>query len=327
MLHMNAGRNSRFDFGISRLRFELVAVDSVVMPRDNKGNVLRGAFGTIFKDLCCGAVCRSCHESPLRNACAYAAMFEPSPPPGSERLSANQDIPRPFIFRPPLEPKTRYAPGDAFTFELLLFGRAVQYLAYFVVAFRELAERGFGVGRGRCRLHSIAAQQDSETWTLVYTDSDQCVRPAAVSYTANNLMSAEKSPVREVVIDFLTPTELKHDGQQVRIPEFHHLLKRLRDRINAIGCFYNDVTLDIDFAEVGRRAECVQRIDAEITWLDRDRFSTRTHQRHSIGGFVGRARFAGELSEFMPFLRVGEGTHVGQHAVWGNGQYGIVSAT
>jgi hypothetical protein len=49
-------RTSTFDFPISQFRFELVALDSVVMPRDNKGNVLRGAFGTIFKDLCCGAV-------------------------------------------------------------------------------------------------------------------------------------------------------------------------------------------------------------------------------------------------------------------------------
>jgi len=192
------------------------------------------------------------------------------------------------------------------------------------VAFRGLAERGFGVGRGRCRLHSIAAQRDAETWTLVYTDSDQCVRPAAVSNTVNNLMSAGKSPVGKVVIDFLTPTELKHNGQPVRIPECHHLLKRLRDRINAIGCFYNDVTLDIGFAEAGRRAESVRRMHAEITWLDRARYSTRTHQRHPIGGFVGCARFAGELSEFMPFLRVGEWTHVGKHAVWGNGQYRVV---
>ena len=33
-----------FEVDVSRLRFELVAVDPVIMPADTKGNVLRGAL-------------------------------------------------------------------------------------------------------------------------------------------------------------------------------------------------------------------------------------------------------------------------------------------
>src|SRR2546427_1965310 len=83
-------RSSKFDFEIYRLRFELVPVDSVILPRDNKANVIRGAFGTIFKQLCCGSVCQSCRDCPLRAGCAYADIFEPSPPPDSCRLSATR---------------------------------------------------------------------------------------------------------------------------------------------------------------------------------------------------------------------------------------------
>ena len=318
-------RTSTFDFPISRFRFELVALDLVVMPRDNKGNVLRGAFGTIFKDLCCGLSCRKCFESPLRESCAYAAIFEPSPSPGSDRLSGNQDIPRPFVFRPPTESKSRYEPGETFCFELLLFGRAIQYLAYFVVAFRELAEKGFGIGRGRCRLQSIGVQKAEEgTWLPVYSVEDQCVRPEGPSVAAQAAMAESSAAVSEITIEFQTPTELKHDGSVVRVPEFHHLVRRLRDRINAIGWFYGGVALDLDFAEFGRRAESVTRVESDFRWSERDRLSTRTHQRHSIGGFLGSARYQGELTEFLPFLRLGEWTHVGKHAVWGNGQYRIV---
>jgi len=288
---VHSEHTSGFDFAIHRLRFDLEAIDDVTIPRNNKGNVLRGAFGSIFKSLCCGPVCRTCRECPLNSCCPYAAIFEPSPPPGSERLSANQDIPRPFVFRPPEESKTRFTPSEMLSFELLLFGKASDYLAYFVVAFRELSERGFGVGRGRCRLRSIMTQEGLKRWKAVYTDGDQCVRPAAPSTTARELIAAPVQDVQEISIEFLTPTDLKHNGQQVRTPEFHHVIKRVRDRINAIGWFYAGAILDLDFAEFGKRAEAVQCIEAGTQWLDRERYSTRRHQRHPLSGFVGRAQF------------------------------------
>jgi hypothetical protein len=147
-----AANTPDFHLEIVRLLFRLEAMEPFILPRENKGNVLRGAFGTVFKQISCGSACTRCALSPMRDHCAYAAIFEPSPPPGSDRLSNLQDIPRPFVFRPPADGKSRYEPGDLFEFELLLFGRAQDYLAYFIVAFRELAERGFGIGRGRCRL-------------------------------------------------------------------------------------------------------------------------------------------------------------------------------
>src|SRR5881397_882791 len=94
-----------FDLEIVRLRFRLEAVEPLILPRENKGNVLRGAFGTVFKQICCGVACTRCALSPMRNHCAYAAIFEPSPPPDSDRLSNLQDIPRPFVFRPPVDGK------------------------------------------------------------------------------------------------------------------------------------------------------------------------------------------------------------------------------
>jgi len=49
------------------------------------------------------------------------------------------------------------------------------------------------------------------------------------------------------------------------------------------------------------------------------RRSSRTGQTHTIGGFTGSAIYAGELTEFMPFLRAAWWTGVGRHTVWGNG--------
>jgi len=315
-------KDPRFDLEIARFRFRLEALETLILPRENKGNVLRGAFGTIFKQICCGSMCQRCADSPLRSQCAYAEIFEPSPPAGSDRLSNLQDIPRPFVFRPPADGKSRYERDEIFEFELLLFGRAVAYLAYFVVAFRELTEKGLGIGRGRCVLKEVAAVGPDDREQAVYSSKTQCVQAAFETQRASTIMKESTSASR-IRIDFVTPTEIKYQGGVVQSPDFHHLIKRLRDRINAISWFYQAALLDIDYADFGKRSESVQTVQSHIEWVDRERLSTRTGQRHSVGGFMGYAVYAGDIREFVPLLRLGEYIHVGKHAVWGNGRFTI----
>jgi hypothetical protein len=42
-----------------------------------------------------------------------------------------------------------------------------------------------------------------------------------------------------------------------------------------------------------------------------------------MGGFVGEVTYEGEIEEFLPLLILGQYTHVGKYAVWGNGQYEV----
>lgn len=321
-LSAEVANSPEFDLEIVRLKFRLEAAEPLILPLENKGNVLRGAFGTVFKEICCGAACTRCALSPLRGHCAYAAIFEPSPPPDSNRLSSLQDIPRPFVFRPPADGKSRYKRGEVFEFELLLFGHAQEYLAYFIVAFRELSERGFGIGRGRCNLKYVAALDGNGAEDEVYSSETQCVRPSPKILHASSMMKESTSATR-IQIAYRTPTEITYQGVPVRSPDFHHLIKRLRDRINAIAWFYRGTLLNIDYAEFGKRAETIRTVESNIEWADRQRLSSRTRQRHPIGGFLGRVVYAGNISEYIPLLRLGEFVHVGKHAVWGNGRFEI----
>jgi len=118
----------------------------------------------------------------------------------------------------------------------------------------------------------------------------------------------------------LTPTFIRADGQVIREPEFHHIFKRLRDRINALSTFFGDGPLDVDFRGLGDRSEKIRKIGGRFEWLDRARTSTKTGLRHELSGFVGEATYEGELEEFLPWLAMGELVHVGKHAPWGNGR-------
>jgi CRISPR/Cas system endoribonuclease Cas6 (RAMP superfamily) len=312
---------------IGLLRFSIAPVQPLVVPAVNKANMLRGGFGHAFRCLCCIPQCKDTKACPLAATCPYKAVFEPAPPLGSERLSKNQDIPRPFVFRAPQTPQTRFEPGQTFEFHLVLIGRALDFLPYFVLSFRELAAEGLGLNRARCALERVEQTGISSKSKPIYSAHDQVFR-ATESVNADDWIRARlpelhashgQRPTQRITIRFRTPTLLRADGEVVRRPEFHHVFKRLRDRINALCTFFGDAPLELDFRGLGQRAEKVRTVSARIDWVERYRTSSKTRQRHELSGFVGEATYEGQLEEFLPWLALGELLHVGKHAAWGNG--------
>jgi hypothetical protein len=305
----------------------------------------------------------------LKAACPYGQIFEPSPPPGTDRLRLNQDIPRPFVIRPPFCATSTAGDGIPLTFELILIGSALDYLPYFLITFRELGQQGIGIARGRytirrvLALHnlltpvagastsyrpSLLAGEAQSEGVEIYSASEQLVRPSphrltfddchrlASEWTAGSEQRVANSTTQlpcpsqlftdnrqRLTVRFLTPTHLKANGTVVTRPDFHHLIKRLRDRINALAHFYCGDALEVDFKAFGERAESIRAVSCRIRWEDRDRRSWRTGQSHDMGGFVGEVTYEGDLQEFLPLLILGQYTHVGKYAVWGNGQYEV----
>src|SRR5712691_10554070 len=113
-------------------RFTIAPLQPLLVPAVNKGNMLRGGFGLAFRRLCCIPQCGDTRACPLAASCPYKTVFEPSPPPGADRLSKNHDIPRPFVFRAPHTQQARFEKGEPFKFDLVLVGRAFDFLPYFV---------------------------------------------------------------------------------------------------------------------------------------------------------------------------------------------------
>ena len=83
---------------------------------------------------------------------------------------------------------------------------------------------------------------------------------------------------------------------------------------------YDDGPLEIDFRGFGERAAKVRMLRCEVAQMDVRRRSSRTGQVHSLGGFIGEAEYAGELTEFVPYLHAARWTGVGRQTVWGKGE-------
>jgi hypothetical protein len=301
------------------LRFHLQARQAIYFPPGKASNVLRGGFGRSFRAIACEPTCSSSNNCSFRRECPYAKVFEPKLDNGPSGLA---DAPRPFVFRASHLDGMRIAAEQQFHFDLHLFDLQPQIIAYFISAFQQFAETGIGPAKGAARLSAVsvidsARQPASEIYNDGLLRADVPFPPVIVS------LDPPTQPVNAVFIRFLTPTELRKNQPTSELPPFVTLLARLRDRIGNLITLYGSGQPDLDFAGLSARAQRIAITKSTLTHQATSRFSGRHSGEHPIGGFLGVVEYAGDLTEFVPFLRAGEWTGVGRHTVWGNGQLEI----
>jgi len=278
-------------FEFYRLRFRFRAAGELHFPAYKSGNIVRGAFGSIFRKLVCMPSCREAKTCEVHSTSPYALVFEPQAARG-EGPSGLADWPRPFVFRAAHLDGSTVRAGEAFHFDIHLFDVRNPALAYFVLSFAQLAREGLGPGRRRAELAAVGQLNLEGVTVATIFDGERfqmrdLAAPSALS------MSEARVPVQRVRIQFVTPTELKSGHQVADRPEFVILFGRLRDRISTLRTLYGMGPLDIDFRAMGERAAAVKMVQCQLQKTEVDRLSSRTGQRHFLGGFVARSSMKG----------------------------------
>jgi hypothetical protein len=310
------------DLNFSVYRLTLEARERIELPRINKGITLRGAFGTVFRRLVCHDLRADCNKCLIGERCPYKAVFSPTVPEDAKRLRLNRDIPRPFVIKPLLDEGDTYQPGRRLCFDLVVVGKAQEYLPYFIVTFEELGRQGIGTGRGRYRMDRLEALNTKGRWSDVYDAGDRMVRPPGETLTFAALAGSDMDDTKSLCLEFLTPVLLKEKGQWVK-PAFGVLVKRLRDRINALSYFYCGEPMEMDFKAFGNQAEAIRTVTDGLKWVEENRYSRHRGLKHVLKGYVGKISFEGEIGPFMPILKLGEFLHVGKATAFGQGWYKI----
>lgn len=289
-------------FEFYRFRFHFRALDQVSLPPGKSANVVRGAFGSALREAVPPAV--------------YTRLFEPGAGLG-KAPSGLADWPRPFVLRGAHLDGMSFSAGDAFFLDAHVFDLHQPALEHFRAALSRLADKGLGPSRGRARLERVE-QLDLE-------DNAQAVQQSAEPASVVPLDPAPgDAPVPRVSLRFITPTELKSGGGVAERPEFPILFARLRDRLSTLRSLYGAGPLGIDFRAMGERAAAVRIVSSGLQWEQVKRKSGRTGQVHSIGGFIGEVAYAGDLREFLPWLRAARWVGVGRQTVWGKGDVRVV---
>lgn len=309
------------NFDFFPLRFEFIAGDSLFFPPGKAANILRGALGVVFRKIACAPDCHDAQTCQSRQSCPYARIFAPaSDGPGPSGLA---DSPRPFVFRARHLDGRTISRGESFFFDLNVFTPDPEALAYFILTFAALAREGLGPGRGKADLRRVSRlpllhHQEQILFSGAAQMTTSVVEPVSLS-----LLPLPAAPDR-ITVEFVSPTELKHEQRIAPRPEFPVLFGRIRDRISTLRRLYQDGPLEIDYQATNQRAAAVRMVDCQVRRQETERRSSHTGQTHSIGGFLGLAVYEGSLAEFIPYLEAARWVGVGRQAVWGKGELNII---
>ncbi|MDI6759914.1 MAG: CRISPR system precrRNA processing endoribonuclease RAMP protein Cas6 [Candidatus Brocadiaceae bacterium] len=327
-------------FQLSRFRFTIKALEEIVFPA-YKGSAFRGGFGYVFKKVACTQRDKTCDTCLLKFTCVYSYVFETSPPKDSEILRLYPRVPHPFVIEPPLDERLAYPPDSEITFHLVLIGRAIDYLPYFIYTFIELGNAGIGHNpvaagfslrkkRSKYTLTSVEGLNEQGDPTLIYTQEDKTIlaNPPIIRFT---LSPGEENVASELAptlgLRFLTPTRLRYEGSLTDQLPFHVLIRNLLRRISALSYFHCGQRLDWDFKGLIEKAKEVETLSSDLRWWDWERYSTRQGQKMKLGGVVGTIQYRSEtkaLTGFLPLLNLGQYIHVGKGTSFGLGWYEVM---
>ncbi|MDE3089465.1 MAG: CRISPR system precrRNA processing endoribonuclease RAMP protein Cas6 [Chloroflexota bacterium] len=279
-----------FPLTTTHLRFVCEATTPLHLEVENfrAGQNLRGALGQVMTRTYCAETLTPNSPPVLRlrsrsvqdatgegSKSAHAAtcpvhwLLAASEKPGQER--------RGYTLVPPAGDAATGAhdtvkPNERFEFGLTLFGNALQFLPYFVLAVPEMGRLGVGAGRGKFALSSVWAENPftrerecllAEGDNLVHTptltithshvlnEAERLLRNVIAStFAALSVNSAKQSPsgseiasspsallamTPRVTIQFVTPTRLIEESKLVQAPAFEVLFARLLKRLDDLA--------------------------------------------------------------------------------------------
>lgn len=296
-------------FYFSRTTFNLLADEPMILP-EIKNSMFRGGFGHIFKSFnCANKLSPDCSKCLLRETCIYTYIFAGVSP---------EQKPKPYVICADDTNKRFFKKGEIFSFELLLFGNAINYLPHFIFSFIELGKRGISKSRNKFSLSSV---QDYDG-TILFKNNK--LLKSAEKQIISLLGERSSVPVKQLSLNFKTPLRLTYFGDLVVNPTFEMLIKAITRRLSSLCETYCGFSADIDYQYLIERAKTIRVLSNRLIWKDWSRYSSRQHSKMKFGGLMGTIVFSGDMEIFLPYLKIGSLIHIGKNCVFGNGKYEIV---
>ena len=311
---------------LSCYRLQLRALEPVKLPPFS-GGTLRGALASTFRRLTCQQPDREeCDGCMLERVCAFAAVFQPSPPEGAPNTVGFEKFPRPFAVVPPPAGHSNYPEGTRLDAGLTLVGSGNEFLPYFLLALNELASAGIGAGRSAVAVERVLAYHpftgESEP---VWEGRNTPVRSTGIAVTWEDAVArAAELPEETATIRFLTPTCLKVGGTVLSRPDFPALVRCLLRRVSRLAQGYCGGASPLDYASLIRQAEGIRIVASDLHERQWERHSYRQQRRIPSRGITGTITYAGPLRPFLPLVLIGGLVHIGDNAALGQGRYEVV---
>ncbi len=321
----------------SKFMFELEASERLrVSPFFE--NTLRGLIGAQIHKLSCGKTLEKCDSCSDRHSCLYSYLYNTPAKINSENLSKYNALPHPYIF---FFPRNRliFEKGDKIIFYLTLFGKALNYLSYYVHAVSNACKIGIGRTRVPLVLNNVEAVYSEGFSEKIYSAEEPFLnsfkrQSLDIESSITNILlddceiinSGEKSDAGTVLcnikLSFDTAFRVKENEKLISEIEFSTIIKSLLRRFSNIAYFHCGNETDIDFKKIIEKAKKVNILKKDINWFEYDRYSSRQNAKMKLGGIIGEMTFkaAGAWAEL---LKIGKIIHIGKNTSFGFGKYDI----
>ncbi|TVS15228.1 MAG: CRISPR system precrRNA processing endoribonuclease RAMP protein Cas6 [Gammaproteobacteria bacterium] len=308
MMALAAGTELR----ISRYRLTLVAKAPLQLPWF-QGSMLRGSFGCALRKLVCLTGEPSCDGCCLASSCRYPSLFEP--PSGSPEWERWRDVPAPFIMESAFGPGGTVVAGQHWSFDMVLFGPAIDQLPLIVLAWQRAARDGLGKGRAPCELTAVEHLSAEGVATPVFRAGERNGQPHQGSVRIPALRASGP-----ITMEIVTPARIKSDGRLRNAGDLTaaQLLRSLARKIEIYaGVYLGGVP---DRPPIPDDVLMVSTLKRE-NW---QRYSHRQAQKMSLDGLMGLVRFMNLPNEWLPWLWLGQYTHLGKNTSFGLGRYRVL---
>ncbi|AQR64911.1 hypothetical protein BXU06_07405 [Aquaspirillum sp. LM1] len=213
-------------------------------------------------------------------------------------------------------PTAPVLPGQPFALGFTLFGPASAHAQLCVQAFAALGALGLGQGRGLFRVESASvAGAPAPFWQASHglTAWPQTL-PAAH-------WLSRRRPARGLRLHLRSPLRIKDNNQLCLSLNAPQLVRRLHTRLGQL-CDAAGEPFPLSEAELAAQrqaADALQLGQAQLSWRNIARRSSRSQQHMVFGGLTGLLELHGELAPLSGLLALGEVLQLGGKTTFGFG--------
>lgn len=314
---------------LSKFEIVLQAQTGAILPA-LIGSTLRGAFGHALKAISCSVQHQDCDKCFLSEVCLYPAIFEPT------SNSKSKDIPRPFVFEPPIPPFSReisrdrkleiyVAENGKISFGLTLVGEAAEKIPYFIYAFELMANHGLGASRQPFRVSEVFQIDELEQKNLIYEPTMTKIQSIQINTLRDfvGVRLRQVKPNNRLSINLLTPLRFRHKSKLIKNITFDEFLKRCSLRLKLLSDNYG-IPFKYDYLTLIEKAKSAKKISDDLWNHNLVRCSTRQKKNLPLDGMLGKIEYAVENTElFLPYLLAGECLNVGSACGLGLGKFKV----
>ena len=341
-------------FDLARLRFEIELLDNLA-PTGFWGTRLRGGYGNSLKNhLCVFPEQKRCLNCELfkDRSCLFPYLFKPHSYlfpelPDGKPIGNSKNLPVPFVIDSPSEIDSTLKKGSRLNFDFTAFGTTLENSLHVMEAFGKLGQVGLDVRNEQGELMKARYQLLEVSDLLAAGRSLHVLGNIASPLVCNVANIIENIRPRqmpdEIVIEFVTPVRIlrpeylpletptsKNQTEIARgFRDFYEFVQVLANRIGVIRQTYgSDWTGQGEFFRwrnlLLKASKTIKILEMELRPKSYFRYAKDQHQSIRMDGFVGAVRAAGDFTDLIDFLLIGEILHIGESTAYGFGKYKMI---